>query len=368
VAVIVHDGLDHYAGQSDLQARQGDLLWNTVSGFNSFVTGRGGYGQAVAINDNGTATAGSLGASFAHNYTSGFLGIAILLAPIGTPYFDMRLYDYANQMVQMTFRFYLSSGTIVAYNGDPDVPASMPNDLGSSKPNTFNPYVYNFFELGYVPSNSGSFDIHVNGNSVFSMSGVRTIGTISNLGGLNNWFNGVSWSFANSGGGGVIAAYLDDFYLCDSTTGPGTYPCNTFLGDCATRTLYTAANNSVQWTPLANANWQEVGHTQFPGDSSYNYATTIGYTDLFTFGSLPTDVSVVFSVQVVGAYRKLDASAQTIVQIVKSGSSTFTSATPHVLSLGYTYIVDGTVLDPNTSASWTPTSVNSLIAGYKLNS
>jgi hypothetical protein len=121
----------------------------------------------------------------------------------------------------------------------------------------------------------------------------------------------------------------------------------------------------VQWTPLAETNWQEVGETQFDGDTSYNYATTVGNTDLFTFGSLPTTVSVVYGVFVTGGYRKLDAGPETIVQKLVSSGSTASGSTM-AMSLSYAFWTDLFVTDPHTGATWTPTSVNDIIAGYSL--
>ena len=37
----------------------------------------------------------------------------------------------------------------------------------------------------------------------------------------------------------------------------------------------TAAGSGGTWTPLANANWQEVGEQAFDGDGSYNFATAV---------------------------------------------------------------------------------------------
>jgi hypothetical protein len=78
-------------------------------------------------------------------------------------------------------------------------------------------------------------------------------------------------------------------------------------------------------------------------------------------------VATVFGVQTTGAYRKLDASAQTIIQSIKSGATSSNGATLS-LSLSYAYYTDLFVVDPNTSATWTPAAVDALIAGYKLNS
>lgn len=368
MAVIVVEGFDHYSAQADFQARTGALQWNNVyQGFGGFTTGRGGYGQALVVNNPNPYTA-IIGGSFWANYGSIYIGTAINVIPTNATYFDVQFMDYVNQVVQLNLRFYTNSGSVVAYAGDPNNSNLPYAQVAASPANVFNPYVWNYFEFGVVPSTSGSFNVQVNGVSVFAASGIRTVGYVISPATTNNWINGIQYNFHNAAGGYSSLAYMDDFYLCDSTTGAGTYPCNTFLGDVAVRAIYATGNSSVTWTPLANANWQEISHAAFPGDSSYNSASSVGNADLFTFGSLPADASVVFYLQAIGAFRKLDAGPQTIVQTIKSGTGTFTSATPHVMSLGYTWLVDGTPVDPNISGSWTPTSVNAVLAGYKLNS
>jgi hypothetical protein len=346
-----------------MQARsQGNpVQWSDVGqGYLTFVTGRGGYGFAAEIAGSGTYPR-RFGGSFNANYASGIVGVATLQYSGGNNVIDYKIMDYNNQQAQCTFRCLLNSGIVEAYSGDISAPNGAAAVLiGSSPPNAYSPFVWNKIEISVTIGASGSFDFHVNGNSVFSMTGVSTVPPSGQVASPNAWFNGFQ----------IVAQQtcdIDDFNLNDLTTGPGTYPANSFLGDVATRTLKTAANYSVTWTPLTGANWMEVGATQFVGDGSYNYAVTVGDIDLFTFSTLPTTVSAVLAVQVTGAYRKLDASAQTILQQLNSAGTTSVGAT-WVLSLGYTYLTDLFVLDPHTGATWTPAAVDAVIAGYKLNS
>jgi hypothetical protein len=372
MSLIVFDGFDHYAAQADMQARApGPLAWNDISGASypvvTFVPGRGGIGNAAALQASDFGPVG-VGASFNANYTAGFPSIATLMVSGLVGIVDYMLMDYANQIAQLTLRCFTDSGIILAYAGDPDIgtPTTTAVLLGSSPPNAFAPYVWNKIEVSAVMGTAGSFDIHVNGNSAFSMSGVRTIAPTSQTPSPNTWFNGFKVRVQGSGVSEPFA-YLDDFNLNDTTTGPGTYPCNSFLGDVATRTLKTAANSSVQWTPLANANWQEVGEVQFDADVTYNFATAVGNKDVFSFTTLPTTVSAVLGVQVTGAYRKLDASDQTILQGIVSGGTSSSGAVWH-LSLGYMYTTDLFTVDPHTGATWLPSAVNALLASYTLNS
>ncbi len=376
MAVKVFDGFDHYAAQQDLQSRVGALQWSDVnSGGESIglIAGRGGYGRAVSIpsvasNNNPVW----FGGSFSTFYTSAFFGLAVeMQAASGNPWFDLHVMDYVNNVAQLTFRFILNSGAVTVYNGDPNNTAGQETAstvIGQSPPNAFSPYLWNYIEVMFdIAASAGTFAVQVNGVTVVSGTGQTNYpATLPDGNPARTDASGFRFRVASATiAGASYAAAIDDFYLCDTTTGPGSYPCNTFLGDTAVRTLYPTANSSVQWTPFANTNYEEVNASQFDGDSTYNYASAAGDTDLFTFGSLPTSVSAVYAVQTTGAYRKQDAGANTIIQEISS-SGTTASGSSHVLSLGYGYYTDLFVVDPHTGTTFSPTAVNALVGGYEL--
>jgi hypothetical protein len=164
---------------------------------------------------------------------------------------------------------------------------------------------------------------------------------------------------------GGAESYLANMYICDSTTGPGSYACNTFLGDVRTAALFPTSNGTVSWTPLTGSNWSEVNEVAFDGDSSYNYTSAAGNQDILNFGSLVGTVSGILAVAVTGAYRKDDAGTHTLAQQIVSSGTQEAGATISVPGT-YVYDTDVFVLDPATGASWTVTGVNALKAGYKL--
>ncbi len=370
MALVVVDGFDTYGSQADLQSRVGTLQWSEVvlvGGSNTFelITGRDGSGQAVGLYGD-TATTATLGGSFSASLVSGTIGLAIKFYP-GCPAFaDLQIMDYIGFAPQATIRLTPLAGGIQVYTGDPQV--SLSGLLAQSSANAFSPYVWNFFEIQTtVDPTNGRVQVNVNGNPVLTATGAtsRPPGQGTN--------NPVSTTFdgfrvrlgATPGDSYSLAIAIDDFYLADTTTGPGTYPCSSFLGDVSVITVRPTANKSVTWTPLQNTNWQEVGTPTFEGDASYNSATAVGSQDLFTFGSLPTNVLAVFGVQTLGAYRKLNASAQTITQDLVSGGTAATGA-PVTLSLDYTSHANLWTVDPNTNGTWTAASVNALVGGYTL--
>lgn len=368
MALKVYDGFEKYNVQADMQARQGALEWSDISGGPvTFPVGRGGFGYAAAIEGNSGGYVW-IGGSFSTNYSAANPAIAIQMQPVNAQYLDLMIMDYSSPApggsptgssgaAQLTFRCSMASGVILVYAGDPVAGAPL---INQTPPNAFSPYIWNKFEpLVTISSSTGSYNLSINGTSVVS-------GTANTANTGNAWLNGVRYrlGFASLGGNAFL---LDDFNLNDTTSGPGTFPLNGFIGDCATRTVFTTANASVSWTPLTSQNYIEVGETKFDRDISYNYATTVGNADTFTFGSLSTNVAAIFGVQITGAYRKQDAGAQTIKQRMVSNGTTLDGAVQQ-LSLDWSYLTDLYTLDPHTSASWLVAAVNALNAGYVLNS
>jgi hypothetical protein len=137
------------------------------------------------------------------------------------------------------------------------------------------------------------------------------------------------------------------------------------LGDVRCLTLFPVGNNSIQWTPLANTNWQEVSETAMDGDTSYNFSDTAGQQDLFNFQALSGVINQIVAVQIKGAYRKSDAGQRTAAQQLVSGATQVAGATTY-FGLSYQYVTDLFPNDPNTGVGWTLSAVNALTAGYKL--
>ncbi len=378
MAIVVFDGFDGYSGIASLFSRAGALQWTEIGGFDApiidFVPGRSGFGQALAVQGGGLGASDgnqTIGCSFDVDLSTGFIGIAVLsAADAQLPSYDLMLVDYANNVTQVTVRFGLLPGVVTVYAGDRDTTAE-PTILGRSGTNAFSPYIWNYVELGATIGATGSVEVRINGNSVVSISGATVYPAPLPAGATaSSVFNGLRVRVNTQGAQnptGTTALSLDDLYICSGDAGPGTYPCKTFVGDVAVRTLRPTGNASVQWTPLAQTNWQMLSEAQLDGDTSYNAATAVGAQDLFTFQPLPTTVSTVFGVQVTGAHRKQDASAQAITQNIVSGGTAAASA-PYTLSLSYSYSTSLFVLDPHTNATWTPASVDLLIAGFTLNS
>jgi len=114
--------------------------------------------------------------------------------------------------------------------------------VATSNAGLFNAGAWNFWEISVSNSATvGSITVRLNGVTVV------TIGNL-NLSQYSQQLNTGTISFGCTNG-----FYIDDLYLCNGTTGAGTYPNNTFLGDKRVNTLYPLANNAVQFTPKADS-------------------------------------------------------------------------------------------------------------------
>jgi hypothetical protein len=184
------------------------------------------------------------------------------------------------------------------------------------------------------------------------MTGINTAGSTSNI-----------TSRIVIAGPGANSILLDDLYLADGTTGPGSYPNNSFLGDVRSATLFPIGNSAVSWVPLANTNWQEVSEIAMDSDTSYNRTATAGAQDSFNFNPLDVDVNQVVGLQVTVAVRKEDAGARTVAPVVVIAGETYVGTAVSV-DVSYLYITSLWPINPGTGASWTAADVNAMQAGY----
>jgi hypothetical protein len=352
--LLAIDGFDTYATPAQLLTRSGYLQWVTQSV--SFDVGRvSGTGQSLHVLS--FLTPSPLTASFASNLNVGFIGFALQVSSTrpqdsGAP---------AGQTATFNFTESNSGQTqfTVTFNG---LDGSITYPGGRTSNNLFPTDAWFFVEFGWKASKSGGYlTVRINNVVVLSITGVNLSPNTA-----NEWVNGFNSLYHYNN-----IFYIDDFYICDNVVGPGSFPCNSFLGDRRVFALSPTGNGDLtQWTPNTSAaNWQEV--TTNDGDTTFNQSNTGGAEDLFTFGALPGTVSQVIAVQVTGTYRKSDATSQTLTQRLKSGGNDVPGVgflAPYGLSTSYVTYSDLFPVDPGTGASWTLAALapGVIQAGYKL--
>jgi len=114
-----------------------------------------------------------------------------------------------------------------------------------------------------------------------------------------------------------------------------------------------------------STNYTETNEVPPAGDVSCVTSSTVGAEDRYNFASLSSTPASIAGVKISSMIRKTDSGARTATLQVKSGSTEVTgsSQTP---TTSYLYYASYQDTDPNTSAAWTASGVNSLSAGVKI--
>jgi hypothetical protein len=112
-------------------------------------------------------------------------------------------------------------------------------------------------------------------------------------------------------------------------------------------------------------NYTEVNEGAAGGDVSCVTSSTVSAEDRYSFASLSGTPASIAGVKVSGMLRKTDSGARTITMQLKSGSTEVTGSSQSP-STSYLYYANYQDTDPNTSAAWTASGVNSATAGVKI--
>lgn len=206
-----------------------------------------------------------------------------------------------------------------------------------------------FIEFKAVVGNAGSWEVRVNGDVWCQGTGdtQQTANAYANVLKL-----GVCTGFGQ----------LDDLYVLDGNGSSN----NDFLGDVRVEAIFPdGAGNYTQWTASSGINWQAVGERTPNSDTNYNYSSTSGQIDTFTFGNLVTASGTIYGVQTNLFARKDDATARRLRDFYRAGGVDYPGSGIDSLTTSYTYYNEIYELDPATSGVWTISAVNSAEFGYK---
>lgn len=129
--------------------------------------------------------------------------------------------------------------------------------------------------------------------------------------------------------------------------------------------ILPTGNDTVQWTPSANTNWQNVNDATPNGDTNYNSSNTSGQQDTFAT-SWPSIGNVVHAVKSSVSARKEDAGTQNIQHVLKIGSTSYASGNK-LLDTAYRRTTETWLTNPATGTDWAQSDFNSSFTfGYKV--
>lgn len=340
------DGFDYIAPGTGLGAvlpfLNADGWYNINQAYGddfSFPAGRFGEGTCLQIQPNGGGRAANCYRALDHRYTAGYvLGIAI-----------------NNNFSNATF-FLLFDGV---RGGAEDILTLQPTNLGILKATVNGGTTYssrtgvmrqNTWHYIQVKHTAAIFQVLLDGEVVISVSSPPA----------PNSFDGYHIGRGEFSAGSM---QFDDIYIND----PSLTDSNTdFLGNVIVRTQAANGNDTVTWTPhgLAN-NWQNVIDASFPA-GHYNDTANVGDTDLYTVAP-GADARTIFALQVKGVFAQdtgvqlYGANCIKLAGGVHAGPQFGSPSLPGLKSFS-TYWD----LNPETSARFTSTQINSMSYGPKL--
>lgn len=347
MALAATDGFDMYNGvgvNTGVQAK-----WPFYNGTTNVSTTTGRFaGQALRF---ASVFGGKYwGRNFTASRTSGANGFAFRYSAASNidikPHFGV----VSNGLPQ--FGFYVNgSGGFVCGRAGSGFGQGVAAVLGTTAPGLISANTWYYLEIEWVLSATvGAVNFYIEGTLVLSLTGVNNMAQTG-----VGYTNGDAWFIG--GGAATGSMDYDDYYEADT---------NTKVGTMRIDPIRPASDNSVTWTPNSGANnYSRVNETLVDGDTSYVSSATPGQQDLYTVSALPVVPATIYGVQRVDFARKTDANPRTIYQTVKSGVTT-DQGTAKSLVTDYARLERMLLVDPNTSAAWTPSAISALLIGPNL--
>jgi hypothetical protein len=218
---------------------------------------------------------------------------------------------------------------------------------------------WHYIEMKYTVSNTGSYEVRVNGVNIMSDSGIDVkAGTNDNVSAVR--FRGTQGESATSSG----VALIDDIYICNTN---GSFN-NDFLGPIKVETLLpNASGDDSDFTPSAGSNFENVNDAEGnDGDTTYNESSTVANLDLFNCEDLTYLTSTIIGVRLDSVCRVTDTTARTIIPTLKSSTVEGAGSSHGIASIDWSRTVNFFEEDPNVSAAWTSTTINAMQIGYEV--
>jgi hypothetical protein len=339
MALLFMDGFDHYA-TADITKK-----WTSSASMSiASTSGRRGGGCA-STNSLGSYLEKALSASSA-NIVVGF-AFKLNVFNTGYPAF-LTLKESSTSHISLGYNA-SSKLEIRRGNGGGTLLATSNASLSLSQ--------FNYIEIKVTISDTvGTTEVRING---VTDSGLTLTGADTRNGGTSGVIDLVS--LGQNSTFGAAGAY-DDLYVCDTSGSTN----NNFLGDCRIDTLFPNADgNYSQFTPSTGTVHYSLVDESTPNTTDYNYSSTSGDRDSYTFPDLTGLVSqTVYGIQINAAALKSDSGSRSLGTMSRL-SGTNKDGTGAALSTSLAYLSEIQETDP-ASAAWTEANVNAAEFGVKV--
>lgn len=205
-------------------------------------------------------------------------------------------------------------------------------------------------EVRVVFDNSaGELEVRLNGETVFSATGIDTIGSGTEVSRL---------VFGNSNNAGFNTSqfHIDDLVVWDLTGSTG----NDFVGDARLHTIFPDGNETPnEYTSVGGSGFECIDETDHDGDTSYIEIANAADQAQFSLQGIPSTNVNIGAVQLNAVARKEGGEPGSIRgDIVSNGDVGMGSET--FLGFGYTAIREIFELSPDTGLAFTPAEINAL--------
>lgn len=338
MALLFMDGFDHYT-YADIGNK-----WNSTSNSSLSASARTGSGCLHHETSAGQPTTNK---SLGSNLATFVLGFAFWTNTLNVDI--VYLYETATQKLRFKLN---SSGQIEVYNQANTL-------LGTSamgSPLTAN--VWNHIEIkATIHASAGTVEVRVNGSAtpVINLTG-QVISTSGNA---------YATSFQFQPGSTFLGIQrFDDVHLCDTTGSQN----NNFLGDSQVLTIYPSGDgNSSQWVGSDGNSVNNsllVDEAQHNGDTDYVQSDVVSNKDTYAMQDIAT-TGVVRAVATHAVIKKNGAGSRTVRKLLRSGTTDYESSDINP-GTTYSHYSQTYQLNPDTSAAWTPTEVNGMQLGIKV--
>jgi hypothetical protein len=196
------------------------------------------------------------------------------------------------------------------------------------------------------------------------------------LGSATNLVNPATGSNTFTFGTPVVVTKGTQYWIgFDSDTSSGTWQTGSGVAGWFGTTAYAsfpvaspasltgAAPSTSSVTIAISSNATVVSEAQQDALTSYVYDSTVGHNDLYTLPALASGPTSVVAVTTIGYFQKSDAGTRNAAMQLKSGATTVQSTSTALSPSGWSWLYRNDLVDPNTSAAWAPSAVDSLQIG-----
>lgn len=333
------DGFDHYAIPSQIPLKY---------------TSYNDSGSSIGITTMTGRRAGSTALFF--RTSSDFIGMTF--DPQSTWIIGFALYMVSTETTEL-LRFTDETGTIqgaLSIGNDGTIRvyrnSVTSGTLLATSTNALPILTWNYIEVKLTIADSGgNWEVRVNESTWLNFTGdTKQSATLSTATRIQIWGRG-----SDNG--------IDDLYICDGTGSAN----NSFLGDVRIDTVRPiGAGNYSEFSKQGSAsNWDNLDDTTLDSDSTYNYSNTVGQRDTLDCGNLPAITGGIFGVQVNMAARKDDAGGRTFRSLTRVSGTDYEGDSQNV-GTDYRYFRQIIEKNPNTTAAWTESEINTAEFGYKV--